>query len=123
MAEVWKNVEAVQKKNKSATQDLSRYVGTYKDPWYGKVDITMNDGKLHFKSENIADFEGDMSFYKGNTFVVKWNERTLNADAFLIFSLNKEAEANGFHHGTCFTAYRFQLSTIRIWISRRSLNR
>lgn len=96
VAEVWKNVEAVQKKNKSATQDLSRYVGTYKDPWYGKVDITMNDGKLHFKSENIADFEGDMSFYKGNTFVVKWNERTLNADAFLIFSLNKEAEANGF---------------------------
>ena len=36
-----------------------------------KVDITMNDGKLHFKSENISDFEGDMSFYKGNTFVVK----------------------------------------------------
>ena len=35
-----------------------------------------------------------MSFYKGNTFVVKWNERTLNADAFLIFSLNKEAEAD-----------------------------
>jgi hypothetical protein len=72
------------------------YTGTFKDPWFGKVTIAKKEGKLYFESGNISDFKGEMIFYKGNTFIVKWNDRTLNADAFVIFSLNKEARSDGF---------------------------
>ena len=92
---VWADIEKEQKNNKVA-QDLDTYVGVYEDPWFGKVNISKKDGKLVFESENISDFKGEMSYYKGNTFVVKWDERTLNADAFVIFSLDKEGRANGF---------------------------
>lgn len=96
VAAVWEQVEKEQKASKGKDVNLDRYAGVYKDPWYGKVDITKKEGKLYFKSENISDFQGEMSFYKGNTFVVKWNDPTLKADAFVIFTLDKEAQANGF---------------------------
>ena len=96
VAEVWKNVNAVQKNSTMTAEALSKYAGSYRDPWFGKVDILMKDGKLQFKSENVSDLQGTMSYYKGNAFVVKWNERALNADAFVIFSLDKEGKPTGF---------------------------
>ncbi len=91
---VWTDIEKEQQTNTFI--NLDKYSGVYRDPWFGKVTIAKKDGKLTFESENIADFKGEMSYYKGNTFIVKWNERTLNADAFVIFTLNKEGKANGF---------------------------
>jgi hypothetical protein len=37
-----------------------------------------------------------MVFYKGTTFVVRWNDRSLKADAFVNFSLDTEGKAKGF---------------------------
>ncbi len=95
VARVWKEIEVQQKNNKGSFIPQG-YTGTYKDPWFGKVSIAKGEGKLQFESENISDFKGEMTFYKGNTFIVKWKERSLNADAFVIFSLDKEARADGF---------------------------
>jgi hypothetical protein len=33
-----------------------------------------------------------MIFYTGNTFIVKWDDRTLDADAFVVFALDKEGK-------------------------------
>ncbi|MFD1096490.1 serine hydrolase [Salegentibacter chungangensis] len=96
VAAVWENIEKAQKSTKTEKINLDNYTGVYNDPWFGKVNITKKEGKLYFESENIADFKGEMSFYKGITFVVKWNDRTLKADAFTIFSLDKEGRAKGF---------------------------
>ncbi|MGM0934405.1 MAG: serine hydrolase [Bacteroidota bacterium] len=96
VADVWKRVEDVEKNSKMDKDIMSNYAGTYQDPWFGKVNISMKDGKLRFKAENVSDLQGDMSFYKGNSFVVKWDDRTLNADAFAVFSLDKEGKAKGF---------------------------
>ncbi|QED36649.1 serine hydrolase [Antarcticibacterium arcticum] len=96
VANVWKNVEAVQKNQKMSTAELSKYSGAYLDPWFGKVNILVKDGKLRFEAEKAPDLHGEMSFYKGNSFVVKWDDRSLNGDAFAVFSLDREGEANGF---------------------------
>ena len=37
-----------------------------------------------------------MTYYKGNTFIVKWYDRSLDADAFVNFSLDNEGKPNGF---------------------------
>ncbi len=92
--EVWAEVEAQQ--GSGASVDLSEYAGTYKDPWFGEVNITEENGSLRFVSANVSDLAGEMSYYNGNTFVVKWDDRTLMADAFVMFTLNKEGQADGF---------------------------
>ena len=37
-----------------------------------------------------------MTFYKGTTFVVRWNDASLKADAFVNFNLNTKGKAEGF---------------------------
>lgn len=96
VAEVWRKVEEVQKKGKTGAEALSDYTGTYNDPWFGKVNIKLQNGKLRFEAKNAPDMHGEMSYYKGNSFVVRWDDRSLNGDAFAVFSLDREGKAKGF---------------------------
>lgn len=76
--------------------DLAVFAGSYQDEWLGKMQILKANGKLWFQSSRSPQLRGEMSFYKGNTFVVKWNNRSMNADAFVIFNLDTEGKAAGF---------------------------
>lgn len=93
--QVWADV-AKQQAEGGCEVELSNFAGTYNDPWFGKVSITKEGDNLRFVSANVSDLVGDMSYYKGNTFIVKWDDRSLLADAFVIFSLDKQGKANGF---------------------------
>lgn len=95
MSAVEKDI-AAQLKSKSAKPDPTNYVGTYKDPWFGKVIISQKDKSLHFKSDKLSDLTGTMYFYKGTTFAVRWNDPSLKADAFVNFNLDTEGKAKGF---------------------------
>lgn len=75
--------------------NLEAYVGTYNDPWFGNISISLKEDQLYFEAENAKGLKGKMYHYKGNTFIAKWEDRTLKADAFIIFSLDKEGNANG----------------------------
>lgn len=88
-AEVWKTVEAV-KTSALMPKDLNQYTGTYRDNWFGDVVISMKNGKLFFTSARSPRISGEMFFYKGNTFVAKWTDRSLDADAFVMFGLDYE---------------------------------
>lgn len=96
---ITKNVEAsinAQLKSKAPKPHPVDYIGTYKDPWFGKVQISNQKDRLHFKAEKVSDLTGTMTYYKGTTYVVRWNDPSLKADAFVTFSLNTEGKANGF---------------------------
>lgn len=92
---VEKNIVA-QLKSKAAKPDQSDFTGTYKDSWFGDVIISSQDKNLHFKAAKLSDLTGKMTFYKGTTYVVRWNDPSLKADAFVTFSLDTEGKANGF---------------------------
>jgi len=86
---VWKVVEA-------ASDDHIRkedYTGIYEDSWFGKIKIYMQDGQLWFRSLRSPALTGPMYYYKSNAFAIKWVKRTLDADAFAIFSLDEEGKA------------------------------
>jgi hypothetical protein len=72
------------------------YVGTYEDKWFGKVEIFLRDDKLWFKSLRSPKLFGPMYFYKANAFAIKWEKRELMADAFVVFSLDEEGNAQSF---------------------------
>lgn len=90
-----KDIQA-QLKKKGFQPKLSDYSGTYEDPWFGRVLITHQKDGLHFQAEKVSDLTGKMTFYKGTTFVVRWNDAALKADAFVNFDLDTEGKAQGF---------------------------
>src|SRR5690606_26160586 len=83
-------------KSKGPKPNLEHFTGTYKDPWFGKVTISNTTKTMRFTSEKLSDLTGTMSFYKGTTFVVRWDDASLKADAFVNFNLDIEGKAKGF---------------------------
>src|SRR3546814_7245347 len=66
---------------------LGGYAGTYRDPWYGDVVISPNGKGLPIQFSKTAQLLGDLEHWQHDTFIVRWRDRGLNADAFLTFSL------------------------------------
>lgn len=95
VTKVWSDIKAQQNAN-TANPDPKNYTGTFNDAWFGQVTIREVNGKMHFQAINAPKLRGDMTFYKGNTFIVKWYDRSLDADAFVNFTLDNNAIANGF---------------------------
>lgn len=90
---IWKDIEA----QKSSTKpDTATYAGIYKDAWLGDVVISLKNGKLWFDSKRSPRLTGEMLPYKANSFVVKWTDRSMDADAYAMFTLDENGKAKGF---------------------------
>ncbi|HXB95802.1 MAG TPA: serine hydrolase, partial [Puia sp.] len=93
---VWREVAAFQaQKSGGAAKDFSAFAGTYRDAWLGDVVISQKNGKPWFESKHSPKLSGELLPYKGNTFIVKWTTRSMDADAYVIFSLDERGIANG----------------------------
>jgi CubicO group peptidase (beta-lactamase class C family) len=79
----------------SALPDWSMYLGKYRDAWLGEIAISVKNGKLWFDSKRSPKLTGEMLPFKGNSFVVKWNDRSMDADAYVIFTLDERGLASG----------------------------
>ena len=66
--------------------EIKKYTGTYKDNWLGEIVLSEKKGKLYFRSIRSPQLSGEVFYYKDQTFAVKWNNRSLLADAFLTYS-------------------------------------
>lgn len=91
---VWQQVAKQQRKRQQPA--LSAYAGRYQDPWFGELLLSEQQGKLHFSASRSPLLRGELSYYQGNTFVIKWQERSLNADAFISFTLDTQGQAQSF---------------------------
>lgn len=72
------------------------YEGTFKDEWFGNILITKTGNNFSIRSERSPRLVGDLLFYKGNTFIAKWKDRSFDADAYVMFTLDENGKANGF---------------------------
>jgi CubicO group peptidase (beta-lactamase class C family) len=69
---------------------LANYAGTYTDAWYGDVAIEEQSGKLTIKFTRSPALVGDLEHWQYDTFLVKWRDRELRADAYITFALNPD---------------------------------
>ncbi len=90
---VWKVTEEQKAKG---NQNLAQFAGSYKDSWFGKAQITFNGGRLFFQSEKSPKMKGEILSYKGNVFVLKWDDRSFDADAFINFSFDFDGKPERF---------------------------
>lgn len=86
---VWAAVESADVTN----INIMDYVGVYEDNWFGKVEIYHEGNQLWFKSYRSPKLSGPMSYYKGNSFAIKWTYPNMEADAFAFFCLDEEGKA------------------------------
>lgn len=93
--EVWAKIEAQRSKSGPAV-DIEMYTGTYTDNWFGEIVISEVAGKLRLRSVKSPQLRGEMLFYTANTFVVKWDDRSMDADAYAVFTLDKDGKAVAF---------------------------
>ncbi len=90
--ESWQKHLAARDKNAGPSLPLADYAGTYHDPWYGNVVITDHDGKLVMQFAHTRQLLGDMTHWSRDTFLVRWRDRSLNADAFVTFALTPDGK-------------------------------
>ncbi len=80
----------------AAGMDLEAYVGTYTDPWRGDATITHKGEGLRLTFSHTQGLAGDLTVAGPNLFVVRWDDRSLNADAYVRFTPDYAARISGF---------------------------
>ena len=84
--------QATAARNASSTPSLplAQYAGTYNDAWYGNIEIASESGKLVMKFGHTPSLVGDLEHWQYDTFVVRWRDRELRADAYVTFSIDPD---------------------------------
>nr|ADC36031.1 beta-lactamase [uncultured bacterium 270] len=70
---------------------LAKYAGTYRDAWYGDVSVAEEGGKLVMRFSHTPALAGDLEHWQHDTFIARWRDRELRADAYVTFALNPDA--------------------------------
>ncbi|MGZ3885972.1 MAG: serine hydrolase [Flavisolibacter sp.] len=91
---IWKEIAQIQKFHTDA-ENLLPYTGTYHDKWFGNVLVSLNKGRLWFAAQRSPKLTGELFYYKKNSFIVKWRNKSMNADAFLNFASGREGSILG----------------------------
>lgn len=74
---------------------LETYVGRYVDPWRGEATVRLVEGGLVLKFSRTDKLEGALVPWSGNIFIVRWNDRSLQADAYVRFAQSFERDVEG----------------------------
>jgi CubicO group peptidase (beta-lactamase class C family) len=69
---------------------LAAYAGTYRDDWYGDVSVEEALGTLVMRFSRSDLLTGPLEHFQYDTFVARWEDRSLLADAYVTFSLGAD---------------------------------
>ena len=69
---------------------LSKYAGTYRDRWYGDIAIAVEGKGLAIRFTKTPALVGDLVHWQHDTFLARWRDRELRADAYATFSLKPD---------------------------------
>ena len=86
----WAKHVAARARHRKPSLPLAGYAGTYRDRWYGDVVVSDEQGKLRLRFGKTAELVGTMTPWQHDSFIVHWDDRALNADAFVDFALDMD---------------------------------
>lgn len=92
--EVEKSIKAAQSQTTGGF-DITPFVGTYKDNWFGEIEISNKNGKAWIASKRSPKLNGALLPYKGNTLIARWTDRSMDADAFVMFTTDMDGKPSG----------------------------
>jgi CubicO group peptidase (beta-lactamase class C family) len=89
-ADVTKRQASTRVADSKPSLPLAKYAGRYNDAWYGDITINMEGDKLVIRFSHTPALVGDLEHWQHNTFVARWRDRSLDADAFVTFALRPD---------------------------------
>jgi len=81
---------AVRDASSQPSLPLGKYAGVYTDAWYGDITIEEAGAGLVMRFSRTPALVGDMEHWQHDTFIVRWRDRELRADAYVTFALNPD---------------------------------
>jgi len=90
--EDWGKHQAARDATSKPSLPLAGYAGSYRDPWYGEVAIVQHGKQLELRFSKTAQLVGTLEHWQHDTFIVRWRDRSLNADAFVNFALTPDGK-------------------------------
>ena len=66
---------------------LDEFAGVYSDPWYGDVIVEQAGGGLAIRFTRTPALVGDLEHWQYDTFLVRWRDPEIRADAYITFDL------------------------------------
>jgi CubicO group peptidase (beta-lactamase class C family) len=70
---------------------LDRYVGTYSDPWYGKIEVAQSSGGLTIDFKSTPRMGGALEHWQYDSFVTHFDDKTIEP-AYVTFGLNADGK-------------------------------
>jgi CubicO group peptidase (beta-lactamase class C family) len=92
MAEQERKTEAERATASRPSLPLAGYAGVYRDDWYGDVSIALEGERLVIRFGHTPSLVGDLEHWQHDTFVARWRDRELRADAFVSFALDPDGK-------------------------------
>ncbi len=89
-AEVEKRLASSRAVDSKPSLPLAKYAGRYTDAWYGDITIALENDKLVMRFGHTPLLVGDLEHWQHDTFVARWRDRSLEADAFVTFALKPD---------------------------------
>jgi CubicO group peptidase (beta-lactamase class C family) len=76
--------------------DPHAFVGTFNDPWRGHATISQQGSELELTFSHTTALSGPLRPVGVNLFIVRWQDRSLNADAYVRFTEDYSGRVSGF---------------------------
>ncbi|HYV03645.1 MAG TPA: serine hydrolase [Blastocatellia bacterium] len=89
-AEVEKRLASTRAADSKPSLALAKYAGRYNDAWYGDATISLENDKLVLRFSHTPALVANLEHWQYDTFVARWRDRTLEADAFVTFALKPD---------------------------------
>lgn len=70
------------------------YLGNYRDAWLGEVRVYAEHHRLWLQAQRSPRLRGELLPYQGSTYVLRWCERSFQADAFATFGRDGQGAAS-----------------------------
>jgi CubicO group peptidase (beta-lactamase class C family) len=86
---------AIQAAGGHAFLPLDAYVGVYHDVWRGDATVKKVGDKLRLVFSRTTELQGDLQPTKGNVFAVRWDNRSIMADALVNFRTGLNGAVSG----------------------------
>ncbi|MDP9962191.1 serine hydrolase [Chryseobacterium lathyri] len=81
------------KKERNLQPKAEQFVGKYNDQWFGDIEISQQGNIYRISCQNSPRLKGELLPYSGNSFIIKWDDRSYDADAYIIFNYNENGKA------------------------------
>jgi CubicO group peptidase (beta-lactamase class C family) len=87
--------EATHPAEAPSSKPLPSYVGIYRDAWYGDIEVSLDRTDLRMRFTKSPRLQGTLHPLGSNTFLARWDDRLLDADALIQFSVDQSGRIKG----------------------------